>query len=83
VLTLTLNPIEAEKVLEDLETDDRSSYASKLMFLYFVAVADEDKRLQDLINLGDSEDVEMLWRAWKRTRNTEVSDAKEQPASQA
>lgn len=83
VLTLTVNPLEAEKILEDLETADGSSYASKLMFIYMVSIADMDRRLQDRINMSDAEDVEGLWAAWRRRREEEATHAEEQPTTQA
>lgn len=56
VITLVMNPIEADKVLEDMDTSNASGYASRFLFQVLLAVADQDKARIRRINSGE-EDV--------------------------
>jgi hypothetical protein len=56
VLVLTIGPTEANKILEDMDTSETSSYASKSMFMYLLAIADENSDMAKRINSGEEMD---------------------------
>jgi hypothetical protein len=53
VMTITINPIEADRILEDMDTESTSSPASRSAFRWIAAIADEDQSLIGRINAGE------------------------------